>query len=276
MSDHSVQFEPASGGLELSQAILLYTPNDKRPLSPYGGPDARRSALATIHPISTSPAGAAEIGAGRPMTRADLRHWTEHLAPAMPPQILPDNVLVAHPDMLAWWIPEGMRPAYFNLSSPPQGLQVLFEPTITSAPYPAHLLIATRKRLSVFALPNSERPCAATKLLHSPILNVFLDGRLCWGNIPVPTSLDIDAIPQWEAALFDSWSTHPNPGQDATIRSKGGLIPLWDELIAFKRRRFPVSKLKPFQKHTQNCSKTSSRKKVPFTLADAINRETRS
>lgn len=275
MPDHSAQFEQPATGLELAQAILLYKPAAERPISPYGEPGRPAPALATIHPVAVGDTGEAEIGAGRPMTRADLRHWTEVLKPASPPQLLPENILVAHPDMLAWWIPAGVRPAYFALTSPPEGLQVLYERTITAAPYPAHLLIATPKRLAVFALRTSERPSATTELLHSPILNVFLDATLCWGNIPVPKCLDIDAIPQWEAALFDSWSTHPNVGQDSTVKGKGGLISLWDELVAFKRKRFPVSQLKPFRQHAAAHSRKSARTPSKFTLADAIARESR-
>ena len=113
-------------------------------------------------------------------------------------------------------------------------------------PYPAHLLIATRSALGVYALPVNERPNADTRVLHSPILNVFINGTLCWGNIPVPRSLNAASIPEFEQALFDSWSTHPNPGQEFTVGGKGGLIRLWDDLAARRARRFPVSRLKLF------------------------------
>jgi PRTRC genetic system protein B len=83
-------------------------------------------------------------------------------------------------------------------------------------------------------------------VLHSPILNVFVNGTLCWGNIPVPRLLTISSIPEFERALFDSWSTHPNPGQEFTISGKGGLVRLWDDLAARRARRFPVRRLKPF------------------------------
>jgi PRTRC genetic system protein B len=83
-------------------------------------------------------------------------------------------------------------------------------------------------------------------VLHSPVLNVYVDGRLCWGNIPVPKSLITASIPDFERAVFDSWSTHPNPGQEATATGRGGLIRLWDDLAARKASRFPVRRLKPF------------------------------
>jgi hypothetical protein len=46
--------------------------------------------------------------------------------------------------------------------------------------------------------------------------------------------------------VFDSWSTHPNPGQEFTVSGKGGLVRLWDDLAARRARRFPVKRLKPF------------------------------
>lgn len=273
MPDHTTQFEQASRGLELANAILLYKPEGERPLSPIATERNREPALATIHPVKVGDNGVAEIGSGRPMTRADLRHWTDHLSPATAPQLLPRNVLVLHKDMMAWWIPAARRNAYFNLTSPPEGLQALYERKVTTAPYPAHVLIATRGRLAVFALPTSKRPSADTQLLHSPILNVFLDGTLCWGNIASPKTLDPETIPQWEAALFDSWSTHPNIGQDGTVRGKDGLVAIWDDIVAFERKRFPISRMKPFRAGTTR-HKQNAKTRTSFTLADAIARET--
>ena len=87
---------------------------------------------------------------------------------------------------------------------------------------------------------------ADTRVLHSPILNVFVNGSLCWGNIPTPRALAISSIPEFERAVFDSWSTHPNPGQEFTISGKGGLVRLWDGLAARRAKRFPIKRLKPF------------------------------
>ena len=50
-------------------------------------------------------------------------------------------------------------------------------------------------------------------------LNIFIDGRLCWRNISRPGALTIAAIPDFE--VFESWSAHPNPGQELTVTGKG-------------------------------------------------------
>ena len=46
--------------------------------------------------------------------------------------------------------------------------------------------------------------------------------------------------------MFESWSTHPNPGQELTVSGRGGLAKLWDDLAARGTARFPVKRLKPF------------------------------
>ncbi|MDF0490414.1 PRTRC system protein B [Sphingomonas sp. H39-1-10] len=247
MSNHSTQFEATHGGLMLARAILLYRSEPIRNVSPYVAPREGTAAFASIHTIRHDKDGRPTIAAGTPLTRAHLRQWTDVLGRTTRPEILPGHVLVAHPEMLAWWVPEAVRAGYFALSNPPAGLQLLSERTVVPVPYPAHLFVATRSGLGVYALPANERPTADTGLLHSPVLNVFVNGQLCWGNIPQPKTPGVASIPDYERALFDSWSTHPNPGQEFTITGKGGLARLWDDLAARKARRFPVKRLKPFR-----------------------------
>lgn len=238
MPEHRTHFEAAAGNMALTDAILLYK----------GGTAGQHgSAFASIHAVEHDDEGSPTIAAGTPLTRAHLRQWAEALGRTAAPELLPTNMLVAHADMLVWWTPAQVRPGYFALSNPPPDLRRLSARTVVPVPYPAHLFIATRSGLGLFALPKSERPAADTELRHSPILNVFADGRLCWGSVLRPSQLTMAAIPAFERAVFDSWSTHPNPGQDLTITGKGGLVRLWDELAARGARRFPVRRLKPFR-----------------------------
>lgn len=243
----STQFEATEGGLVLTNAILLYRGQARAELvgNPHAAPRSSGPAFASIHAVEQDQ-GQPTIAAGAPLSRAHLRQWTEALGRNEAPEILPDNVLVSHPDVLAWWVPAKVRTSYFALTRPPEGLLALAERTVIQLPYPAHLFVATRRRLGVYALPASERPVADTPVLHSPVLNVYVDGNLCWGNIPIPKALTIASIPEFEAAVFDSWSTHPNPGQEGTVTGKGGLVRLWDHLAARKPAQFPVRRLKPF------------------------------
>lgn len=271
MSDHSAYFEATAGGMVLTNAILLYRTEAPQNPNSYGVSRRDGHAFASIHHVERDADGGPTIAAGTPLTRAHLRQWAEALGRTTPPEILPDNVLVAHQDVLAWWIPEQVRPGYFNLTTPPAGARVLAERTIRRVPYPAHLLIATARTLSAYALPESRRPTAATAVLHSPILNVFVDGSLCWGNIPRPSTLTVSAIPEFERALFDSWSTHPNPGQEFTVSGKGGLVTLWDDLAAREAARFPVKRLKPFAANRrQNSSRKSAAPAEPMTVGRII------
>ena len=115
-----------------------------------------------------------------------------------------------------------------------------------TGPFPPAEALTRIQRNGVRAIVANSRPNAGTQVLHSPILNVFVDGLLCWGNIPKPKALTIASIAEYERAVFDSWSTHPNPGQELTVTGKGGLVRLWDDLAARKARHFPLARLKPF------------------------------
>ena len=267
MSDHSSHFESTGGGLVLTNAILLYQAGTSRTPTAYGAPRNDMAAFASMHAVEHDEEGRPTIAAGVPLSRAHLRQWTEALGRTVRPELLPENILVAHPDMLVWWVPEQVRPAYFNLSTRLAGLQVLTERTVVPVPYPAHLFIATRSRLGVYALPVNERPTADTRVLHSPILNVFVNGSLCWGNIPTPRALAISSIPEFERAVFDSWSTHPNPGQEFTISGKGGLVRLWDDLAARRAKRFPIKRLKAFGAGARQGQRSTTE---PITLGRII------
>jgi len=266
----TTSFEATEGGLVLTDAILLY-----RSEAPPGlhHPFARQMfdgpAFASIHAIERDD-GQPTIAAGAPLSRAHLRRWTEALGRTEVPEILPDNVVVSHPDVLAWWVPAKVRTSYFVLTSPPKDLRALAKRTVMPLPYPAHVFVATRGGLGVYALPTSERPTADTVVLHSPVLNVYVDGRLCWGNIPQPKTIGIAAIAEYERAVFDSWSTHPNPGQELTVSGRGGLVQLWDTLAARKATRFPVQRLKPF------AARTGGAAEPPVTLGALIKRSVRS
>ena len=143
MTDHSIQFEGTAGGLVLTNAILLYQNQPIRGASVYASAREGAAAFASIHPIEHDDEGRPTIGAGTSLSRAHLRQWTEALGRTVLPELLPGNVLVAHPDMLAWWIPAQVRPAYFDLSAPPAGLKALSGRTSVPVPYPPHLFLAT-------------------------------------------------------------------------------------------------------------------------------------
>lgn len=266
----TTQFEATDGGLTLTNAILLYQGGERGDLNRFQLSRKHGPTFASIHDVELLADGMPTIAAGTPLTREHLRQWAEALGRNQVPEILPDNVLVAHPDVLAWWVPAKVRTSYFALSHPPKTLQALATRTVLQLPYPAHVFVATRGHLRIHALRASERPTADTTLLHSPILNVFISGHLCWGNVPVPKSISPSAIPEYERAVFDSWSTHPNPGQEHTVPGRGGLVRLWDKLAARKATRFPAELLKAFPSHAE-----ASEAAKPLTLGELIKRSVR-
>lgn len=238
-ASNKIEFEASGGGLLLTNAILLYGPEG-------AGQPMAGAAFASIHDVQHGEAGPV-IGAGKPLTRQHLRRWTEALGRNARPEVLPSTVIAAHPDVLAWWVPAQVRDGYFDLSQQyRKNRKALGRKTTVPVPYPAHLLVATRRGLGVYALPFNGRPTANTAVLHSPVLNVFINGQLCWGSVAKPKALNVASMAQFEAAVFDSWSTHPNAGQDQSITGKGGLVRLWDDLAARGAKTFPVARLKPF------------------------------
>jgi len=259
---HTTQFEATAGGLVLTDAILLYKSDAK-----LGPPRDGAHAFASIHGVEMVD-GQPVIAAGASLTHAHLRQWADALGRTIAPEILPANVLVSHNDMLAWWVPEQVRTAYFALSTPPKGLKRLAERTSVRLPYPAHLFIATRSGLGVYALPENRRPVADTPVLYSPILNIFIDGQLCWGNIRRPKTIAPASMEEFQDAVFDSWSTHENPGQELTVNGKGGLVRLWDDLAARGAQRFPVKRLKPFT--AGNGRQQARAEAAPITVGQLI------
>lgn len=266
----STQFEPTDGDMVLTNAILLYRSKSRSDPDRFIPTHAGGPTFASIHPVERAN-GIPTIGAGIPMLRTHLRQWTEALGRTQVPDILPPNVLVAHADLLAWWVPAAVRTSYFALTSPPKGLAVLADRIVLPLPYPAHVFVATRGQLGVYAMVASERPAANTVLLHSPVLNVYTDGSLCWGNITVPKTITPASMPDYERAVFDSWSTHPNIGQENTVTGKGGLVRLWDSLAAQKADSFPVERLKTF-----GASQTGHADDQSSTLGAIIKRSIRS
>jgi PRTRC genetic system protein B len=260
MTNHSVQFEATDAGLVLTNAILLYGADGAT-----AAPHRAVPAFASIHPV-VHEAGQPTIGTGAPLSHANLRQWSEALGRNLVPEIIPANVLVSHPDLLVWWVPEQVRTAYFALTTPQAGLKALAQRTSVQVPYPAHLFVATRGGLGVYALPANSRPAADTPVLCSPVLNVFANGQLCWGNVRKPKTLAPAAMGEYERAVFDSWSTHPNPGQEASVSGKGGLVKLWDDLAARRAIRFPVKRLRPFT----SADRRYTARGEPMTLGQLI------
>jgi PRTRC genetic system protein B len=247
---HEIDCFTQSAPFELTEAILIYAQRESG------------RAYATQHQVDRQQNGEPLIMAGSPLTRQRLRHWTKALAAEPPLELIADNLLARNADAMVWWTPAKIRELYFNLNKElAKGLSALGRKTVRPAACPAHVIAATHDTVYAFALADSSRPGPDTVLLRSPILNIHRSGELCWGTIRRPALSDPDAMQKFESAVFDAWNTHPNDDQATIV--EGGLVPLWDELVATKALSFPTDILPPHRTGAND-------KQTPVTLARLI------
>lgn len=226
---HNIQNE-TQPGFELTAAILLYFQKETG------------RAYATHHGVEIQPGGKPMIMTGSPLTQERLLAWAKALDAAPPLDFIEPHILAKTAEATIWWRPAQMRNLYFDLDKNLRPtLKSIGRKVMRSAPCPAHLFAATRSHLYIFALASDDRPTPDTVLLRSPIMNIFEDASLCWGNVQKPNLGDRDACSRFEAAVFEGWNTHPN-GNQASI-GPNGLVALWDDLVTTKATAFPVDLL---------------------------------
>ncbi|WP_282109251.1 hypothetical protein [Shewanella algicola] len=114
-----------------------------------------------------------------------------------------ENILVKNNKTLVWHTPRQSRKLYLSIDSVtvtvPPLLYIYKTPNRSGAP-----------SLQVFALAANKRPKLTAKLYHAPLMNIYSDGRLCLGNIKLPTKVTSQTIEQVEKEFFYSRFTHPN------------------------------------------------------------------
>lgn len=219
--------------LAARHAILVYTST--------GNYDAR--GYVAIHDVVPSRSGL-KLGAGRPIGRAELADLIRNLdKPLEGTGFLDPRVLgIDAGGEVTWWIPPSRRLAWFRTACTGAAQETISG----TVPYPALVLRTCGRGLQLFAHAGADRPSAQTVLMACPIMNVFSSALLCMGSVAQPIGKPLTTLDAWERAVFDSISTHPNPGQDMMVNYKGGLIALWADLLNRKVRNFPVKVLKPW------------------------------
>jgi PRTRC genetic system protein B len=170
------------------------------------------SFIVTEHKIHQRPGDAVPmIGAGKALSKAGCRRVATQLAGIGErpddgaPVFLPDNLLVASKSILCWHEPSKVRPMWFIEAG-----------TSVSVKWPHLVFVASERGLRVFAMLGNKRPTTETKLYHAPLMNIYGDGRLCFGSAVCPDRITVDSIPEWNAAIFDSRFSHVN--HDRTIK----------------------------------------------------------
>ncbi|RZM08592.1 MAG: PRTRC system protein B, partial [Pedobacter sp.] len=98
--------------------------------------------------------------------------------------------------------------------TPPQRIKLLFAESLDipcgEANVPALLWRACKNNLSIFAIVD-ESVDSSTSLFHAPFFNVYADGRVCMGNVPVKIPHDCnleDFMKLWQEYFFNSYFSH--------------------------------------------------------------------
>lgn len=207
----------------LSSAILIYEVHD-------------RPVFASAHAVATDAKGAPVIRSGKAITVQALQELARNLATTHGVTLFnwtSENTVLTGPGVHVWWTPACKRWMHFEASNLSMHMPAMQPPLLWA--------IAERA-LYVFGLRLNQRPQKDTVLCHAPYMNVFRNGAVCLGNMPVPQEPSPVA---WEDAFYAANFTHPNDAASRQLTTyKGGLTKLWRDLMSPKRQRdFPLNTL---------------------------------
>jgi PRTRC genetic system protein B len=188
-----------------------------------------------LHDIRSVADAAPQLTAGRVVTTAFLHTLAKGLKRDVPPEILPENVVMRTGEAIAWWTCGRQRPMFFRSADPKA--EVLNGKIY---PHPPLVFLISGNELYVRALREEMRPSADTRLKNAPYWNTDARGLVCQGDMRVPNEVSVSAIPGWEEAYFQSAFTHPNGAVRLTTHPKG-FHGLWTELIG--KSEFPNGSL---------------------------------
>lgn len=179
-----------------------------------------------------------QIAAGQPVTREAVVTMFEQLAKQLTLNVdfLPENVLSISADHMVWWMPACERNVFFNNRE--------LGKRAGKVPHPGLVFAVVKGSWYVFALTGTVRPKLDTPLCHAPYFNVYDDGLICAGSASRPKGIVAGAIPQWEAAFFDSEFTHINGAKKKASHPRGEYA-MWKELLDGLYPKFPVEYLVP-------------------------------
>jgi len=132
---------------------------------------------------------------GAPLTRNALQKICSLVIPSFnAPEYFSDRVLACCPGVILWWVPAAPRRVFFTKETGPRS---------GVYPLPATLFLVADRTLYTWALSVAERPAPSTPIYHSPLFNVYEDGRCCMGNVNLPQHASPGNINEWEEAFFD-------------------------------------------------------------------------
>jgi PRTRC genetic system protein B len=225
-----VNFEIASetfSVLNIQHAILLY-----------GNPGTQDVQYASVHPVRCGEGGIPVIQEGRPLDRSQFDQACAGLRAAtrVDAGIFPDTVLSAGISHIIWWQRPGRHTYFFNCAPAPEGIQCVGR-RAGVALTPGAVFVAKADKLWVYAVKGTARPTEKAKLFHMPVMNVWKNGAVCTGSVPLPGSSLAKSIDAWEGAFWGSHFTHPNHEQP--VRYEGGIHAFCTDLLDGKFMAFP-------------------------------------
>ncbi len=183
---------PVSGIPVAASAYVLYESNGAM-------------CAATKHRIKDN-----KLGLGRTISLSRLKSEFSESASESEAELLPSNTLVYSENRMLWHTPAVRKPMWFLMQGKSNGFEVWWPNLLWDVD-------RVRKRLSVFALGRSTRPCPESIVYHAPLMNIDSAGVLCEGTARLPRELNLSSIDRIQACIFESSFTHVN--HNATLRS---------------------------------------------------------
>lgn len=232
-----MSFEVADCGAQsvrLQTAILLYGNQGG-----YGG-----ISYATIHPVDCPSRDASPvIRAGRPADRASIKAVCASLIESARVRsgILSDNILSIGLEHVVWWSRPTKRNYFFDCKKNDGSVCVGKRAGMGFAP--GLVFVAKEQSMRVYAVKGDARPNADTPLMVAPLMNVWEDGRVCTGSMPLPDSTMTESVTKWEGSFWDSNFSHPNHSKP--VNYKGGIHQFSIDLLDGKFKKFPERVLRP-------------------------------
>lgn len=211
--------------LTLTRALLLYERQHGT------------QAFATVHQVRADDDDAPTLEPGRLLTYDDLHGIQEALSGSAGLAYLPPQVVASGGNALAWHEPAQERPLIFQLQD-----SYLSALSGRSFPQPPLLFVLKHRSLSVYALKSDQRPTPTTELWLAPFYNVYDNGGVCLGSMPLPGSIEPGLTRAVSDAFFHSAFTHPS-GRRAKLAWSGSYGEFWQH--AAEQGAFPLDALVP-------------------------------
>ncbi len=220
--------DPAATTVKLQTAVLLYGTNGGMSTAKY----------ATVHPVTCTEGGQPVIREGQPADRKALLAFAQSLMDscAIPSGVLSPNIMSVGPDHVVWYAPPSRETYFFNTRPVAEG--AVSVGTRAGEAFSPGMIFAVRdKTMWVFAVKGKTRPDEDTPLYHCPLMNVYIDGKVCTGSMPLPKSTMVASIKEWQMSFWSSAFSHPNMMK--AVNYKGGLHAFSVDLLDGKFKKFP-------------------------------------